>query len=131
MATCATRLGSKYCLMLQGGTKNLTKHITRDKSVRNDKEKAIVYGHHLQNHSLVGGCLSVGFPVHLLSLSFAPKQEKLIHNHLCFQTEVKVNISDCESVSLALVQMKMTTDALERQQQDIFNINPMLCISAT
>ncbi len=101
--------------MLQGVTRNLTRHITRDKSVRNDKEKAIVYGLHLQNHSLLGGCLAVGFPLHLLSLSFPPKQEKLIHKHLCFKTEVKVNISDCESVSLALVQMKVTTDALERQ----------------
>ena len=46
----------------------------------------MVCGHHLQNHFLFGGCLAVASPVHLLSLSFAPKQVKLIHNRLRFLT---------------------------------------------
>ncbi len=47
--TCATWLGCRYCLMLQIVTKTLTKHKTRDKSVKNRK-RAIVRDHYLQNH---------------------------------------------------------------------------------
>lgn len=46
----------------------------------------MVCGHHQQTHWLLGGCLGVVLPVHLLLLSFTPKQVLLIHNHLCFLT---------------------------------------------
>uniref|UniRef100_A0AAY5KHT2 Protein HTATIP2 n=1 Tax=Esox lucius TaxID=8010 RepID=A0AAY5KHT2_ESOLU len=72
--TCATRMGCRYSLMLPVVTRTLAKCKTREESVRKDKEREIVCGHHLQNHSLFGGCLAVASPVHLLSLSFAPKQ---------------------------------------------------------
>lgn len=38
----------------------------------------MICGHHSQNHSLLGGYLAVAPSVHLLSLSFAPQQAKLI-----------------------------------------------------
>ena len=41
--------------------------------------------------SLLGGCLGSASPLHLLSLSFVPKQVKLIHNDLCIlngQTDI-------------------------------------------
>ena len=53
-------------------------------SVRRDKERAVVCGHHIQKYSLFGGCLAFASPLHLLLLSFAPRQVKLIHRHLCF-----------------------------------------------
>ena len=44
----------------------------------------MVCSHHLQNHFLFGSCLAVASPIHLLSLSFAPKQMKCIKNGFCF-----------------------------------------------
>ena len=69
--------------MLQVVTRTLAEHRTREESVRKDEERAAVYGHQMQNHSLCGGCLAVA-SIHLWSLSFAPKQLKMIHNHLFF-----------------------------------------------
>ena len=65
-------------------TLKLAEHNTREKSVRKDKEIVTVCGHHMQKHSLLGDCLAAASPLHPLSLSLAPKQVKLIHNHLCF-----------------------------------------------
>lgn len=48
--------------------------VTTKESVRKDKNRAIVCGHYLQNHSIFKGCLVVASPVHLLSFSHAPKQ---------------------------------------------------------
>lgn len=42
----------------------------------------MVRDHHLLNHSLCGVQFVVASPVHLLSLSFAPKQLKQIRNSL-------------------------------------------------
>lgn len=47
-----------------------------EKDQDRDKEKAIVCGWHMQNHSLCVGFLSFASPLHQLSLSFAPKQAK-------------------------------------------------------
>ncbi len=59
-------MGYRYCLMLQEVIRTPTKHKTKVKSVRKDKERAIVCGHYLrhtkslcdstylQNHSLLG-----------------------------------------------------------------------------
>lgn len=67
--------------MLQVETRALTK--LEEKSVRKD-EQTIFCDFHLQNDSTF--CLAVTSPLHLLSLSLAPKQMKLIPNHLCFLT---------------------------------------------
>lgn len=54
---CATRLGCCYRLPI--ATRTLAEHKTREFAVRKDKERAIVCGHHLKNHSPFGGCLSI------------------------------------------------------------------------
>ncbi len=50
--------------------KDPDKHKTSDNSVRKDKERTIVFGHHLQNNCLFGGCLAAASPVWLISLNF-------------------------------------------------------------
>ena len=65
--------------MLPVVTRTLAEHKTKEESVRKDKERAAICGHYMQNHFLFVGCLAFASPLHLLSLSFAPKQVKLIH----------------------------------------------------
>lgn len=59
--------------MIQVVRRTLTKHQTRNKTLRENKERAIVCGHHLQNHFPFGRC-----PL-LLPL-------QCIHNYFCFVT---------------------------------------------
>ncbi len=82
----------------------LEKCKTSQESARKDEEREIVCDHSLQNHFIFGGCLAVASPVHLLSLSFAPKQVKLITNGLYFLTEQidipEVKLSWCYTVMI-------------------------------
>ena len=58
---------------------------------------------------IFGGCLAVASPVHLLSRSFAPKQVKLIHNHVCFLTGqnniLEVKLTWCYTVMIKCIYM--------------------------
>lgn len=64
-------------------TKTLTEQKTREESVSKDRERSNVWVYHMQKLSPLGKCQCFASPFHLFLLSFAPKQEKLIHNHLC------------------------------------------------
>lgn len=79
-------LGCRYCLMQKVVIRTLksTKLGTKQSRRNKNKERAIVCGQHLQNHSHFVSCLAVAFPVLLFSLSFASNQVKLIHNYFCF-----------------------------------------------
>lgn len=57
--------------MLQAVTSVLTKHKTKDKPVRKDKERE--KNPPATPYPFFGGNLAVASPVHLLSLSFTPK----------------------------------------------------------
>ena len=72
----------------------------------------MVCGHHLQNHFLFRGYL-VASPVHLLSLSFALKQVKLIHNHLCFLTG-QINIPEVSLIWCYAVLIKCSLNFFEK-----------------
>ena len=65
-STCATWLGCKYCFMLWVVTRTLAGDKARDESVREDYERAIVCGHHMQNHSVSE--LSYLYPYFILSI---------------------------------------------------------------
>ena len=58
----ATWLSCRYHLMLPVVTRTLAEHKTTEVSVRKDKVRAIVCGHHMQNHFFCGVlsfCLSI------------------------------------------------------------------------
>ena len=64
--------------MLPVVTRTIADHKTREESVRKDKDK--------------GGCLAFASPLHLLSLSFVPKQLELNHNHLrCLNGQIDIH----------------------------------------
>uniref|UniRef100_A0A4W5Q6C6 Geminin coiled-coil domain containing n=1 Tax=Hucho hucho TaxID=62062 RepID=A0A4W5Q6C6_9TELE len=44
----------------------------------------VVCGHHLQNHSFIGGVLLIAYNLHLLSIPFAQQHVKFIVNQCCF-----------------------------------------------
>lgn len=50
-------MGWKYCPVLPTITRTQVKSKTSKKSVRKDKQRAMIRGHHLQNHSPCRGCL--------------------------------------------------------------------------
>lgn len=52
------RLGYRYYLMLPVVTMTLVELKTREESVRKDKDRTDVCSHHMQNHSLLGGCIA-------------------------------------------------------------------------
>lgn len=55
-------------------TGTLAAHKTRDESVRKDKERVIIFDHHLQ----------ILFPEVALVVMLDEIQRKLIHDYLCF-----------------------------------------------
>ena len=44
----------------------------------------MVFGHHLPNHSFIGGVLLIAYNFHLLSIPFAQQHVKFIVNQCCF-----------------------------------------------
>lgn len=47
--------------MLPVVTMTLVELKTREEAVRKDKDRTDVCGHHMQNHSLFGGCIAFAF----------------------------------------------------------------------
>ena len=81
--------------MLPVVTRTQADHKTREESVRKDVDRAIVCGHHIQNHSLLGGVVLL-LPLH--QVSFAPEQAKLVHKHWFFLNG-QINIHDVVELS--------------------------------
>lgn len=53
-------------------------------SARKHRNWEVVCGHHLQNHSFIGGVLLIAYNFHLLSIPFAQQHVKCIVNQCCF-----------------------------------------------
>lgn len=70
--------------MLPIVAKTIAENKTREESMRTDRERDIVCGHHMRNNFVLGNCLAFASPSPLLSLSFAPKEVKLIDSPFCF-----------------------------------------------
>lgn len=85
----------------------------REESVWKDKERATVCCQHMENHSLCGGSSCFCFSIAHRHISFAPKQMKLIHNHLCFQNG-QINIPEIYLTWFYTVTMKCPLNSFEQ-----------------
>lgn len=70
-------------------------------------ERVMICGHHLQNHFLFGGYVFVASPVLLVTLTFASKPVKCIHNGLWILTGQTVgdNSENCIADNGLLVEL--------------------------
>ena len=80
----ATCVGCRLRLMLPLEWKHRQHSKVTKTSARKHRNWEVVCGHHLQNHSFIGGVLLIAYHFHLLSIPVAQQHVELIVNQCCF-----------------------------------------------